>query len=154
MTSNNLVEYTIPISGALAVGAGVLPYPVPFPAEIVQVDVAINTAPTGADLILDIKKNGTTIFPAGGATRPTVPAGTKAAQTIKITPGVAKNPGPGTNQPNDTGVGYVNVNGGVVPSPTPVASLVAGDVLTVDVAQVGSTVAGSNAVVSLLLKRK
>jgi uncharacterized protein YuzE len=153
MTSNNLVEYTIPLAGALSAGAGVLRYPVPFAAEIVQVDVAINTAPTGADVLLDINKNGTTIF-TDQTKRPKIVAGTNAAASVKVTRGVAVNPGPGTNQPNDTGVGYVNVNGGVVPSDTPVATLAAGDYITVDVDQIGSTVAGSNAVVSLLLKRK
>lgn len=77
------------------------------------VDLRAKTGNTGADLIIDINKNGTTIF----STRPQI---------------------------ND---GSTTDNGGAVLS---VTTLAAGDVLTVDVDQIGSTVPGSD--VSVILK--
>lgn len=78
--------------------------------------VAAGTAPTGADLIVDVNKNGTTIF-STQANRPTIAAGT---------------------------------NGGVSDTPD-VTTLADGDYLTVDIDQVGSTIAGSDVTVGVLL---
>lgn len=152
--SSDLEYINIPLSGALSVAAGAIRYPVPFPSELVQVNATVNTAPTGADLVFDINKNGTTVF-TDQAKRPKVLAGANAAVPVTVTRGVAVNPGPGTNQPNDTGIGYVSVPGvGVVANDIPVAVFAAGDYLTVDVDQIGSGTAGSNAVVTLVLKKK
>lgn len=153
MSNQDLDVINIPLAGALTAAAGVLRYPVAFNAEVVEVRATVNTAPTGAALLFDINKNGTTVF-TDQAKRPTVAINGFAATPVKVTRGVAANGTPGTNQPNDTGVGYVNVIGAVVPSDTPVATFEAGDYITVDVDQVGSTVAGSNAVVTLVLRRK
>ncbi|HEX4662482.1 MAG TPA: hypothetical protein VH144_02615 [Candidatus Saccharimonadales bacterium] len=70
--------------------------------------VDAGTAPTGASLIVDVKKNGTTIYTTQ-ANRPTLTAGSQAANSV--------------------------------PDVTAFAD---GDYLTVDIAQVGSTVAGSD----------
>lgn len=122
----------VPVSGALTVSTGVLRYVVPFAAEVVDVQAQVDTAPTGADAHFSLKVNG--------AVKATVvvPATSHAATELRTTPGVA----PGANVP-----------GGEVPNPTPVASVSKGDYLTVDVTQVGSTVAGSNAVLALTLVR-
>lgn len=74
---------------------------------ITKVRVSAGTAPTGSALIVDVKKNGTTVFPT----------------TAK--PQVAATANTGTAVPDTTA--FAN-----------------GDYLTVDVTQVGSTVAGSN----------
>lgn len=153
MSNQDLDVIQIPVSGALTVAAGALKYTVPFDSEIVRVDATVGTAPTGAAAIFDVNKNGTTIF-TNQANRPTIAIGASAATPVKVTRGVAVNPGPGTNQPNDTGVGYVNVVAGVVPNDTPVGAFAAGDTVSVDVDQIGSTVAGSNAVITLTLRRK
>lgn len=79
---------------------------------ISKVRVSAGTAPTGAALIIDVKKNGTTIFPT--TAKPQVAA---AANT-------------GTAVPDTT-------------------SFANGDYLTVDVTQIGSTVAGSNITVTI-----
>jgi hypothetical protein len=136
--NQDLVVFPVVLAGALTAGAGVLRYPLPFAAEVVQVDLHVNTAPTGADLILDINKNGTTVF-TDQSKRPKVLATTFAATPVKVTPGVAAG---------------ANVPGIPVPSATPVATFAAGDYITVDVDQIGSTVAGSNAVLLLTLRRK
>lgn len=89
-----------------------------YPATIVGVVAAIDTAPTGASVILDVNKNGTTVFTTQ-ANRPTIAAGAHATSAIAV--------------------------------PT-VIDLVAGDYLSVDIDQVGSTVAGSDLVVKVFYR--
>lgn len=105
--------------GNLAVSTGTMRLPIDGTYTIVGTRLMVGTAPTGANLILDIKKNGTTIYTTQ-ANRPTIVAG-------------ANSGGPGA---------------------TPdVTSLAAGDYLTVDVAQVGSTVAGSDLTVVIVVTK-
>lgn len=68
-------------AGALTVGTGKDRVVVPFNAEIVSVSAVVGTAPTGADLILDVLKNGTSIFTTP-ANRPTVTAGSTQTTTF------------------------------------------------------------------------
>lgn len=157
MASSDFEYVNIPISGALTVAAGVARYSIPFASELVQVNATVNTAPVGSSIIFDINKNGTTVISSQSApdNRLTILAAANAAVPLKVTRGVAVNPGPGTNQPNDTGVGYVNITGnGVVPNDTPVATFAAGDYVSIDVDQIGSGTAGSNAVITLVLNKK
>lgn len=88
---------------------------VPFGMTITEIRLAVGVAPTGADLILDINKNGTTLYTTQG-NRPTITAGNTSA--------TATDPD--------------------------VTSLAKGDVLTLDIDQVGSTVAGSNLAVTII----
>jgi hypothetical protein len=82
---------------------------------ILSVRASAGTAPTGASILVDINKNGTTIFTTQ-ANRPTIAA---AANTSgKVT----------------------NMD---------VTTVAAGDYLTVDIDQVGSTVSGSDLVVQI-----
>lgn len=78
--------------------------------------VAANTAPTGATIIADVNKNGTTVFTTQG-NRPTV---------------------------------AISGNGGGISATPDVTSLADGDYLTVDIDQVGSTVAGSNVTIGVV----
>jgi hypothetical protein len=64
--------YTIP--GALSVGAGVTPIQAPRDLELTAVALAAGVAPAGRAIIVDINKNGASIF-TDQATRPTIPAG-------------------------------------------------------------------------------
>lgn len=81
--------------------------------------VSAGVAPTGADIIVDVNINGTTIY-STQANRPTVPATT---------------------------------NGGGL-SPTPdVTSFAVGDYLTVDIDQIGSTIAGGRMTVGIIVQR-
>lgn len=115
------VEDTIPYSktGTLAISTGTIRYRFPWAATILGVTAAVNTAPVGASIIADVKKNGTTIFTTTG-NRPTIAAGTNATTT----------------------------------EPTPdVTTIAAGDYITVDIAQVGSTTAGSDLTVIVRYKR-
>ena len=103
-------------AGAATVGTGAGRYPVPAATTIKYVLVTASTAPTGADLILDVNLNGTTIFTTQG-NRPKVVAGTHSQSA----------------------------------TPTPDTTTVsAGDYLTVDIDQVGSTIAGSDLVVMVV----
>lgn len=105
------------VAGVLTAAAGVIKYSPGYAAEIVDVKARVGTAPTGADLLVDVNKNGTTIFT------------TQAAR-----PSIAIN-------------GTVSTNG------TPaVTSLAATDELTVDVDQIGSTVAGSDLTVEIHIR--
>ena len=108
--------FTYSISGPVATGAGSFRLYNDSGATltIVSVRATVGTAPTGATLIVDVNKNGTTIFTTQ-ANRPTIAVSTN---TIKRT----------------------NMD---------VTTVADGDYLTVDIDQVGSTVAGSNLVVSI-----
>jgi len=85
---------------------------------IVEVEAAVGTAPTGAAVIVDVNKNGTTIFTTQ-SNRPQIAVST-----------------------------FVDSAGGI-----DVSSLADGDYLTVDIDQIGSTVAGADLVVSIRLRR-
>jgi hypothetical protein len=103
--------------GALTISAGSARLPIDGTYTITGVRLMVNTAPTGASIIADVKKNGSTIFTTQ-ANRPSIA-------------GSANSGGPG-----------------VAPD---VTTLVAGDYLTIDVNQVGSTVSGSDLVVTVLV---
>lgn len=66
-------------TGALTVGAGVSRVPIHGGTfTIVGVYAMVNTAPTGASLIVDVNKNGTTIY-GTQANRPTIAVSTNGA---------------------------------------------------------------------------
>ncbi len=106
-------------SGTLAVGAGTHRFRFPFAATLVGTTAAVATAPAGAALILDLNRNGTTVY-STQANRPTIADGANATTT----------------------------------EPVPdVTAIAAGDYLTVDVDQVGSTTAGADLVVQVRYRR-
>lgn len=70
-------------SGAATAGAGVGRYLFRDAAVITAVIAACNTAPAGADLILDINKNGTTIFTTQ-ANRPRILDGAHATASTAV----------------------------------------------------------------------
>lgn len=109
------VALSIPLD-PLVVGAGIAQFVVLRDCTLtgVQPTVAVGKAPTGADAIFDVNKNGTTVFTTQ-SNRPKVLATT-------------------------------TVGGLVVPD---VTAFVAGDVVTVDVDQIGSTIAGGYATLTL-----
>jgi hypothetical protein len=102
-------------SGALTVAAGEGRYPAMQDGTILAVRAAVGTAPTGASLIVDVNKNGTTIFTTQG-NRPTITA--SSTSSAEATPAVT--------------------------------SLAEGDLLSVDIDQVGSTIAGADLTVVVL----
>ena len=87
----------------------------PCTLTIVKVKVVVKTAPTGAALIVDVNKNGTTIFTTQGG-RPSIAIG-------------------GTTDDSDT---------------PDVTALGETDKLTVDIDQVGSTIAGADLTVEVV----
>lgn len=103
--------------GVLTVGAGTFRYYVEGNYTIVSVRVSVGTAPTGAAILVDVNKNGTTIFTTQ-ANRPSIAISGNTATS-----------------------GTINVN-----------TLASGDYLTIDVDQIGSTVAGSDLVVEIGLQ--
>lgn len=106
-------------SGTLSVATGTNRLPIDGTYTIIGARLMVGTAPVGANLIIDVKKNGTTIYTTQ-ANRPTIVAGQNAG-------------GPGA---------------------TPdVSTLAAGDYLTVDIAQVGSTTAGSDLTVAVVVSK-
>lgn len=93
-----------------------------FDGEVVAVAAVVGTAPTGAAAILDLKKNGTSMFTTTG-NRPTIPIGaTESASEPSADPDVT--------------------------------TFVAGDTLALDVIQIGSTVAGANADLTVEIIRR
>ncbi len=115
-------EVVLPFSkaGTLAVATGThrLYAPGEHTWTIAGVRASVGTAPTGASLIVDVNKNGTTIFTTQ------------------------------SNRPEIAISGFTDLSGTIE-----VNSLASGEYLTVDVDQVGSTVAGSDLTVQILLTR-
>jgi hypothetical protein len=106
----------VPLAGSLAISTNFSSeLTIPYDLTFNSVTLRIKTAPTGAAVIVDIKKNGTTIF----STRPQIADGATTGGT-----------------------------GAVFSS----ASAAAGDVLTFDVAQVGSTIPGQDLTIALTFK--
>lgn len=97
----------------LTVGTGVARWRFPFAATILGVTAAVNTAPVGASIILDVNRNGTTIFTTQ-ANRPTIAAGATATAAEAV---------------------------------PDVTAISAGDYLTIDRDQVGSSTPGSDLMV-------
>lgn len=69
-------------SGALAVVVGQGRFYFPFAATILGVQASVGTQPTGSGVIVDVDKNGTTIFTTQ-ANRPTISAATNVS-AIKV----------------------------------------------------------------------
>jgi len=93
----------------------------PVDGEIVASVAAVGTAPTGAALIVDLQLNGASMYTvAANANKPTVAIGASNSNAAAVN-GVVPQPG----RPNVTAVK-------------------AGDTLSLNVVQVGSTVAGSD----------
>ena len=59
--------------GTLAVTTGTFRWYPPFSIDIVDVRAAVGTAPTGASILVDVNRNGTSIFTSQG-NRPTIAA--------------------------------------------------------------------------------
>ncbi len=106
-------------TGTLTTTTGTQRLPIDGTYTIVGTRLMVGTAPTGSDLIVDVNKNGTTIYTTQG-NRPTIAAAANAG-------------GPG-----------------VTPD---VTTLVAGDYLTIDIDQIGSSVAGSDLTVSVIVTK-
>ena len=117
--TNNWRLRDIIVTGTLTVAAGVIRYKFPVAVTILGITLAVNTAPTGAAILVDINKNGTTIFSTQG-NRPTI-AISAFATAAEVT----------------------NMN---------TTAVAAGDYLTADVDQIGSTAAGANLVVTVRYK--
>lgn len=108
--------YAVAIAGTLTTGTSLTPAMVVVTAQtITKVYAYAKTAPTGASILIDINKNGTSIWNTTQANRLAITAGNNS----------------GTQTSFDT------------------TSLVEGDVLTFDIDQVGSTVAGADLTIVL-----
>ena len=112
--ADGTTEISFSIPGTLLVAGGTMRWYFAQSLTITNVIASVGTAPTGASLIFDVNKNGTTIF-STQANRPTITAGTFS--DLSSTPNVT--------------------------------SLVSGDYITVDVDQIGSSVAGADAVIRI-----
>lgn len=87
----------------------------PQAMTITEIRVAVDTAPTGASLIVDVNKGGTTLYTTQ-ANRPTITAGNTSA--------TAADPD--------------------------ITSIAVGDIISIDVDQIGSTIAGENLMVTII----
>ena len=107
LLEDNLTSFSF--SGPLVVTTGSTRFLFPIAVTIIGVSASASTAPTGASVIVDVNKNGTTIYTTQ-ANRPAIAA--SAFSASETTPDVT--------------------------------AMAVGDYLTVDVDQVGSTIAGSD----------
>ena len=108
----NCTAFTVP--GTLTVGSSLARFYFTGSYTITNIHASVGTAPTGASVIVDVNKNGSTIFSTQG-NRPTIVASS-------------------------------NVDSSSTPDTT---SVVSGDYLTIDIDQIGSTVAGTDLVVTV-----
>ena len=72
--------------GTLVAGTGVSRFRFPFAASLAGVSAAVGTAPTGSSILLNVRKNGTTLF--SGAERPEILAAANAT-TAEMVPASA-----------------------------------------------------------------
>lgn len=109
---------TFSMASTLQVKTGTSRWYLDAPCTWVSGRAGVGTAPTGASVILDVKKNGSTIYTTSG-NRPTIAISgfTQASTAPDIT------------------------------------TFSAGDYITVDVAQVGSTIVGADLTYTLRLRR-
>jgi len=105
-------------SGVAAVGQGTGRFLFPHAVTVLGVVAAADTAPTGSSLIVDVNKNGTTMFTTQ-ANRPAIAAGQHATSVTAV---------------------------------PDVTSVAAGDYLSVDIDQVGATIAGSDLTVAVFYR--
>jgi hypothetical protein len=101
-------------TGTLATGTGTARFYFNATRTLTAVRIGVGTAPTGANLIVDVNKGGTTIFTTQ------------------------------SNRPEIAASGFTDESGTVE-----VTSMAAGDYLTVDIDQIGSTIAGADLVVNI-----
>jgi hypothetical protein len=113
-----LEAYTFSMAGTLTTKVGPHRVYMEQPGTVDTVRASVGTAPTGATVLVDVNRNGTTIYGTQG-NRPTI-----AASGFTALGGVASN-----------------------------AAFAAGDYLTVDVDQIGSTVAGADLTVVVRIRR-
>lgn len=105
-------------AGSLVVAVGAGRYLITAPATLIGAVASVGTAPTGAAILVDVNKNGTTVYTTQ-ANRPSIAIAANASAIPPVAPNVT--------------------------------ALIAGDYLSVDVDQVGSTIPGSDLVVQVLL---
>jgi hypothetical protein len=134
---NETFVITREISGNLAVAAGAISFAVPSGAELVSVHAKVGTAPASTDVLIDVNKNGTTIF-TDQAKRVKITAGTTTG-SVKNEPALA----PGTN--------YIYTP---YPTANPLATFAEGDTVSVDVDQIGTGTVGANLGVVLTFIKK
>lgn len=71
--ANGTTEISFSIPGTLTIGTGTMRWYFDQSVTVTNVIATVGTAPTGASLIFDVNKNGTTIFTTQG-NRPTITA--------------------------------------------------------------------------------
>lgn len=64
--------------GAISVSTGTVRFTAPIAMTVIGVSASVGTAPTAASIIIDVKKNGTTIYTTSG-NRPTITAASNTA---------------------------------------------------------------------------
>lgn len=134
---NETVVFQHTVSGTLDPAAGAFLYPVPFPAELISVHAKVGTAPASQSILVDVNKNGTTIY-TNQAKRLAIAA--TATAGVSVADVALAN---GTN--------YIYTP---APGQSPLATFAAGDTVSVDVDQVGSGTKGANLAVTLTFQKK
>lgn len=146
--AQNLQTIDLDISGALTVsatGGATGRWVADARGEVNFANAVVVTGPTGAALVVDILKNGTSVYGVP-ANRPTIAAGATASQNPGLSTGTAA---------QNTNVGAQGVTGATSQNlETPIGNTTAptyapttfvqGDVISLSVVSVGSTVAGSD----------
>jgi len=120
-TVSQITDHTDPkdisifIPGDMFVTTGIVRYVVGAARTVQKVRLAIASAPTDADLIIDVNKNGTTMF-STQTNRPKIVAGTTSG--VSVAPDIT--------------------------------ALAEGDVVSIDIDQVGSTLPGTGLAITIM----
>lgn len=115
---NGVETFTFAWPGTLVTATGTLRQYVEGAYKFVSARASVNTVPTGATIICDINKNGTTIYTTQG------------------------------NRP------AIAISGNTITANSPdVTTFASGDYLSVDIDQIGSTIAGADLTVQIRLQR-
>jgi len=107
---------TLTYPGTLTVGVGISRFYMPVAGTITKIIASVGTAPTGLPIIIDILKNGTTIYSTNPGNRPTIAVSTNV----------------------------------VFPTNPDTTAFAANDYFTVQIVQVGTTTAGTDAVIQIV----
>lgn len=118
LAAHGIEAYVFSKSGTLTTGTGVSRIYLEGSYVVDTIRASVGTQPTGASVIVDVNKNGTTLYTTQSA-RPTIAVSTNTATG---------------NSPA-------------------VTTFAAGDYMTVDIDQIGSTIAGADLTVAVRLRR-
>ena len=149
MSELQVVSLDIPgVLAANAVGGATARWEATSLGEVDFADALVGTAPTGASLVVDVLKNGVSVY-STPANRPAIAAGANVSQNPGLPAGTAGAANPGAYTTLGATAQNLEVPTSSLATGYAPTKFVQGDVLSLLVVSVGSTVAGADLSVSV-----